>query len=169
MTEVRRTLVLVRHGETDAMRDGRYCGWSDPPLNATGRAQSAALTAALGSAPFDRVWSSDLRRCVETAELAGLKPVVDRRLREINFGDLELRVWDDLDEVIQAALLDFDAFEAPGGESMPTFRDRVDAFFDALPAGRHLVITHGGVIRLLLGSRQASVGVDPCVPIVTCG
>lgn len=168
MTEGRRTLVLVRHGETDAMRDGRYCGWSDPPLNATGRAQSAALTAAIGSVPVDRVWSSDLRRCVETAKFAGLKPVVDRRLREFNFGDLELRVWDDLDEVIQASLVDFDAFEAPGGESMPTFRDRVSDFFDALPAGRHLVITHGGVIRLLLGSRHASVRLDPCVPIVTC-
>lgn len=51
------TLVLVRHGETDWTAEKRYCGRTDVPLNATGRAQAGAL-ASLAAETFDSVWTS---------------------------------------------------------------------------------------------------------------
>jgi probable phosphoglycerate mutase len=149
-------VMLVRHGETDAMGERRYCGWSDPPLNATGRRQSRRLSGTLDASAFDGVWTSDLARCVETAALAGLQPTVDWRLREINFGGLEMRTWDDLSDDTQRSLINFEAFEAPGGETTAAFRARVHDFFHDLSPGRHLVITHGGVIRLLLGGSHVA-------------
>ena len=63
------TLLLARHGETDWNREGRWQGWADPPLNDTGRAQARRLADELRAVAFDAVYSSDLRRAFETAEI----------------------------------------------------------------------------------------------------
>ena len=142
-------LWLIRHGETDWNAEGRFQGWTDVPLNETGRAQAEQLRALLAAGDFDGVWSSDLIRAVETARVAISEPSVDERLREIDFGDLEGAVWDELDSDIRAGLKEFDSFQSPGGESTAAFVDRVFAFLDELEAGRHLVFAHGGVIRAI--------------------
>src|SRR5437667_11321226 len=84
------TLLLARHGETDWNREGRWQGWADPPLNEAGREQARALAEQLRTMPFDAVYSSDLRRAHETAEIVGRPhhvPIrVDRDLREIDIG-----------------------------------------------------------------------------------
>ena len=153
------TLVLVRHGETDWTTSGRYCGRCDVPLNEMGRSQAATL-GHLAEHTFDSVWTSPLGRCVETAAIMGADAVPVDALVEFDFGAMEGRRWDDLDPTTQAALIAFDGFEAPGGEAVSAFGERIDAFIAGLGAGRHLLITHGGVIRHLL--RQA--GRDEHVP-----
>src|SRR6266568_1977988 len=84
------TLLLARHGETDWNREGRWQGWADPPLNDAGRTQARQLADQLRSTPFDAVYSSDLRRAHETAEIVAaphdVAVVVDRDLREIDIG-----------------------------------------------------------------------------------
>ncbi len=142
-------LWLVRHGETDWNAEGRFQGWTDVPLNETGRAQAERLRGLLADGDFDGVWSSDLVRAVETARIAVGEPAVDRRLRELDFGDLEGAIWDDLDREIRAALKEFDSFQSPGGESAAAFVERVFGFLDELAPGRHLVFAHGGVIRAI--------------------
>jgi probable phosphoglycerate mutase len=107
------------------------------------------------------VWSSDLRRAVETAGLAVFDPVLDRRLREFDFGELEGRTWNDLDEDTARRLLAFDDYEAPGGETVPQLRARLDSFVADLTEGDHLVFTHGGVIRALLRGSHIDRRVDP--------
>jgi broad specificity phosphatase PhoE len=81
---------LVRHGETEWNRELRWQGHSDPPLNERGRDQARSLAAALARRPFTAVYSSDLRRASETAEIVaaplGLAVHVDSRLREIDVG-----------------------------------------------------------------------------------
>ena len=72
-----------------------------------------------------------------------------RRLRELSFGSLEGRRWDDLDQADKDALARFEGFAAPGGESLEALRRRVHEFLGELVPGPHLVFTHGGVIRLL--------------------
>lgn len=156
-----RELWLVRHGETPASLGRTLAGWADVPLTERGEAQAAALRPLLGAQRFDGVWSSDLRRAVRTARLAGAVDArEDRRLREMSFGALEGRPWEALDEGWREALVRFEGFEPPGGETFEDLRLRVLSFVEALPPGRHLVFTHGGVVRLL--SRE--VGEDRFVP-----
>ena len=158
-----RELWLVRHGETPASRGRTLAGWSDVPLTELGEHQACALRPLLAGERFDGVWSSDLRRAVTTARLAWGEPWQDKRLREMSFGSLEGQLWETLDADAQQALARFEGFAAPGGESFEDLRVRVASFLDGLPAGRHLVFTHGGVIRLL--SRE--VGEDGFVPTGT--
>ena len=158
-----RELWLVRHGETPASRGRTLAGWSDVPLTRHGEDEACALRPLLAGERFDGVWSSDLRRAVTTARLAWGEPRLDRRLREMSFGSLEGRLWDGLDSDVQEGLARFEGFAAPGGETFEDLRARVSSFLDGLPAGRHLVFTHGGVVRLL--SRE--VGEDRFVPTGT--
>jgi probable phosphoglycerate mutase len=141
---------LVRHGATDWSDAGRLTGWRDIPLNDVGRRQARLLRRRLRSIEFDGIWSSDQSRAMETARVAVGGARADERLRELDFGELEGRTWDQCSPEAQAELVSFDRFVAPGGESASELRDRVLAFTDTLSDGRHLVFTHGGVIRVLL-------------------
>ena len=159
-----RELWLVRHGETPASKGRTLAGWADVPLTEHGETQAAALRPLLEGERFDGVWSSDLRRAVGTASLAFAGAArKDPRLREMSFGSLEGLPWETLEERWQQALVRFEAFEPPGGETFEDLRARVISFVESLPGGRHLVFTHGGVLRLL--SRE--VGVDLFVPTGT--
>ncbi len=142
-------LWLVRHGETTSNSNGLLAGWSDVPLTSRGEEQAKLLRPELEGESFVAVWSSDLERAVTTARLAYGEPTPNKSLREINFGDLEGLRWDKIDTEYQAGLLSFKDFNAPGGEALEAFEARVHMFLDALPDGRHLIFTHGGVIRML--------------------
>ncbi len=154
-------LWLVRHGHTSWSREGRYAGWTDLPLSEEGEAQARALAAELPDGDDVSVWSSDLQRCVRTAELAGLAPRLDTRLRELDFGDIEGATWDELSPPTQSALAEFDEFAAPNGESVAQLHERVHRFLDELTPGRHIIVTHGGVVRMLLREQGADGLVTP--------
>jgi probable phosphoglycerate mutase len=154
-------LWLVRHAETEWSGSGRLCGWMDVALNDRGREQARALAGRLAAYRFTTAWSSDLLRAVETARLAYGATSVDRRLRELWFGSLEGARWSDLEAPVQAEMLHFDGFAAPNGEDVASLRGRVHAFIRELPAGDHLVFTHGGVVRLLLREAGRDQAVEP--------
>jgi probable phosphoglycerate mutase len=153
-------LWLVRHGETTHSRDGMLAGWSDIPLTAVGESQAEALRPLLAGERFDSVWCSDLARAVHTAELAWGAARRDARLREISFGRLEGLPWATLDDSLKQTLVAFSGFAPPGGETIEAMQARVHLFLAELPPGRHLVFTHGGVIRAL--TREA--GEDSFLP-----
>ena len=142
-------LWLVRHGETPSSRDGVLAGWTDVPLTEVGQDQARALRPVLATQTFTSVWSSDLDRTMTTARLAYGETATDRRLRELHFGELEGQPWREIDARHMAALMAFEGFAAPGGESLVDLRLRVLAFVDDLAPGRHLIFTHGVVIALL--------------------
>jgi probable phosphoglycerate mutase len=154
-------LWLVRHGATEWSDAGRLNGWTDTSLNELGRRQSERLRLHLRAIEFDGVWSSDLARATETARLAVGQAVADRRLRELDFGDLEGRTWAECPAHIQEELLAFEGFVAPGGESVRRLRDRALHFINGLSNGDHLLFTHGGVIRVLLRGEDRDVHVAP--------
>ncbi len=156
-------LWLVRHGETTRSVARRVAGWSDPPLTPLGRREAAALANRLRDVDFDGVWASDLVRALETARLAWGEPVPDRRLRELNFGDLEGLPFAEVDEAAREAVLAFREFAAPGGESLEDLERRLASFLADLPPGRHLLFVHGGVIRAL----TRRLGLDRFVPTGT--
>ncbi len=146
-----RELWLVRHGETVWNAEHRLTGWADPPLTELGERQARGLCDFLREQSYDAVWSSDLERAWRTAELAFGIPRRDPRLREIDFGELDGLDWRTLDACWRDGLLHrFDEFHPPGGESTGRFTERVLDFIEELPSGRHLVFTHGGVVRLVL-------------------
>jgi probable phosphoglycerate mutase len=138
---------LVRHGETRLNQEHKLCGWSDVELTPRGREQAGWLRDQLQGERFDGVWASDLKRALETARITGRDPVVDERLREIHFGELEGKPYLDLPAEQKLALRDFENFRAPGGEDIGDFTARVYDFLDGLAPGRHLVFAHGGVCR----------------------
>ena len=160
-TTAGKELWLVRHGQTTRNRDRELAGWDDVFLTPEGELQAAALRPQLDGQVFTQVWASDLSRAVRTAELGwGVVPT-DARLREINFGDLEGKSWETLDPEHKDALLKFEGFAAPNGESLLQLEARILSFVDELPLGRHLLFTHGGVIRLLCHRLGQSEFVQP--------
>src|SRR5580765_6857553 len=84
------TLVLVRHAESTWNAEGRWQGHADPPLSDAGRAQAEALAEDLAGERFDAVYTSDLARAAQTAEIIarrfGLPAVSDPALREVDVG-----------------------------------------------------------------------------------
>jgi probable phosphoglycerate mutase len=149
-------LWLVRHGETLWNREGRLLGWTDLPLTPEGEAQARALK---GLLPLLPAFSSDLLRARRTAELAGFRPEATRALREIHFGALEGAPWEALEPAYKEALLRFQGFHPPGGESLDDFQERVFRFLEGLKAPA-LLFTHGGVVRAAL----RALGEDGLVP-----
>jgi probable phosphoglycerate mutase len=86
-----RTLLLLRHGRTAWNLEGRMQGHADVPLDGVGREQAVASASALARVRPDRLWSSDLARARQTAEVigaaCGLEVVLDPRLREYDVGE----------------------------------------------------------------------------------
>ncbi len=86
------TVILVRHGETDYNRQGRYQGFLDIPLNENGLEQARMLAESLKDTHIDVFIASPLQRAYITtkmvADMHG-KPIAytDARLKEINYGD----------------------------------------------------------------------------------
>ncbi len=158
-----RRLLLARHGQTAYNDDHRFTGWADPPLTARGREEARALGRRLRDLSIDCVYSSDLRRTVQTAELAltardGVERRADARLRESCFGEWEGLTFAEASErhpAAAAALLARSIdFCAPGGETIPQLRDRVRALLANLNE-RHagatiLLISSGGPLQVLV-------------------
>jgi broad specificity phosphatase PhoE len=153
---------LARHGETSWNVEHRLQGRSDIGLTARGEAHARALAALLHDVPLDAVFTSPLRRSIDTA-----RPLVEARqlpveirpeLVEMNYGRLEGHTATDPDPEIRrlwkARKADLLAFRAPGGEIYPEVRDRIAPFVDELRQrfiGRSvLVVGHRGTNRVLL-------------------
>jgi len=153
-------LLFIRHAETDMA--GRFCGHSDPPINARGKQQIQALVESIEPKSIGAVYCSDLRRSVITAEVlaaaSSLSVVAKRNLREIHFGDWEGMNWAEIErrdptyarEWVNA----FPRLATPGGERFADFEVRVMAEVDTLVRlakdRRIAVVTHGGVMRVAL-------------------
>ena len=155
-------LDLLRHGETEL--GGGLRGSLDDALTATGWAQMRAAVEQGG--PWDRLISSPLQRCAlfarELAERLALPLTLDKDLQELHFGDWEGRSAADLMLTDERGLglfwADPYSFTPPQGEPVADFSARVLAAVERLQrahAGeRVLLISHGGVMRLLLAQAR---------------
>jgi broad specificity phosphatase PhoE len=151
-------LLLVRHGETDWNRDGRWQGHSDTRLNEAGREQARRVAREL--AHVDVVYSSDLARARETAEIIagdlGLEVNVDPRLRERSFGGWEGLTAAEIETAFGEQHTRWLAGEGAGADDAEPFEDfggRVRDFLQDLladhPDETILVVAHGGSIRVI--------------------
>jgi broad specificity phosphatase PhoE len=150
-------LLLVRHGETDWNRDRRFQGHANPPLNATGRAQAHALAAELAGEGIELVYTSDLVRARETAEIVAARFDADvlllRELREIDVGEWEGLTWPEIEERYPEGARSWRerGYGWESGESYEQLGERVVAALTRIaadhPEERVLVVGHGGTIR----------------------
>jgi broad specificity phosphatase PhoE len=153
-------IVLIRHAETDLV--GKFCGQSDPDLNAGGEQRLRSLAEEIAPLGINRIYSSDLRRASRTAAAIGerVRVAVEFRpgLREIHFGLWEGLSWEEVErQYPQEAELwarEFPTRSAPQGESYADFIARVEAEFNLLirehDGSVSAAVTHRGVLQYAL-------------------
>jgi len=156
------TLLLVRHGETDWNADGRLQGHTNRPLSEFGRRQAQQLAAELESEELEAIYSSDLARARETAEIVGerlgLPVALDPDLREKDWGN-----WEGL-TAVERDRVEF------VGESTEAHQERMLGALRRISErhpgeGRILVVTHGGSMR-----RVQTAAMGMALPVVeNCG
>ncbi len=101
------------------------------------------------------VWSSPLRRCAELAAALHPQPLLDQALAEMNFGEWEGRRWDDIPrQEIDAWAADVAGYVVPGGESALDLQQRALNFVSGLTVPEAVLVTHAGVIRVLMAHWQ---------------
>ena len=147
-------LLLIAHAATAWNIERRYQGWTDVPLSEIGRDQVRRLAHALRGVPIDAVFASDLSRSIETAvglgEPRGLAVRVDRRLREMNFGDWEGKTASEIGDVSPEWNRGDAGARPPRGESLADVAERIDAFLADLPGGDVAIVGHRGSLRILV-------------------
>lgn len=159
-------LILVRHPQP-LIAPGLCYGRSDLAVAPEQLAQTlAALTATLPRGL--PLYSSPLQRCAALAAqladpLQSPGPLLDARIAEIDFGDWELRPWDDIPRAdIDAWAADLAHYRPGGGESMLQMAGRIAAFHADLQRQQQdaIVICHAGAMRLLLACHAGLAPAD---------
>jgi alpha-ribazole phosphatase len=153
-------LILIRHCEPEEGARGRIYGTLDVGLSAQGRMQAVELVDRLDGVHVDGMWTSPRRRARETAEplaaARGLRLSEDDDLRELDFGELEGRTFDEIaqtePELYKTWMDTPTEVRFPGGECYADLKTRsVRALERAVAKNESVVVvTHGGVVRAAL-------------------
>ena len=173
-------LLLVRHAETEEAARGRCYGSLDVGLSPRGMSQRAALAELLAGEPIAAVVTSPRVRAVETARaIVGphrLDLRVDSDLRELDFGDLEGRTYDEIAATLPELYAEWMTHPTrvrfPGGEGYADLKERalraVAATREHLDGRTAAFVTHGGIVRAVLADalgipdeRIFGIAVDP--------
>jgi len=147
-------IYLIRH-TTPQIEKGICYGQSDIPLTEIFHNERQKLLQQLPD-KFDTVYSSPLSRCVKLAELinSGQKFTHDIRLMEMNFGNWEMKKWDEINqEALNEWMKDFVNVPIPNGENFIDLNNRVNEFIDELIKKDYkkvAIVTHAGVIRCFI-------------------
>jgi alpha-ribazole phosphatase len=154
----------VRHGITEFNSTRRFAGYSDVEMNAAGYQQVEKLRDRLANERIDAVYSSDLKRALDTAEVisAGRKLNIEAcpELREMNYGDAEGLTFQEINSrypEVAKLIANFNLrLTFPGGENFEGFIERTRKFLDRLnehtPSETILIAAHSGPLRVLVCS-----------------
>ena len=160
-------IILLRHGETEWNRLGKYQGQSDIALSEKGRCQAQTLAAHFPVRTLQAAYASDLQRAMETARVAtssfGCTVTAEPRLREVNFGDWEGLTYAQISAGWPEAMEKFfqlpDLLEIPHGETFAEVQQRAMAALEEIAAAHEgetvLAAAHGAVNRLVVCNRVA--------------
>jgi probable phosphoglycerate mutase len=165
-------LLLVRHGETDWNREGRFQGQIDIPLNDNGLAQAEAARHFLADVPIQRAWSSVMARPRRTAEVIleahpSVELATTEGLMEIGHGLWEGQLEGEIAGEWPELLADWKSaphtVQMPQGETLQDVWDRSLASWDAIARGLRdgetaLVVAHDAVNKTIL---CALLGLSP--------
>lgn len=169
-------IIWVRHGETEANHQGKYVGHLDPAINENGQEQVRQLCQELAKHKLTTIYTSDLKRCVQTAEhiaktCGGGVPIRVPAIRELSFGKWEGWTYSEImeREAEHATKWYDNPFEVspPQGETVYQLGERVDEWIKntiqtpSKPANERdkavgdnqpaiAIVTHGGVLRWIM-------------------
>jgi len=154
-------IYLVRHGETVWNVEKRLQGWKDSPLTDNGLRSAKRLAKRLQGIRLDRVFSSDQKRALITAEIIakdrGIPIEVLSSLRELNFGSWEGMTISEIETLYPLEYstykTDPDRYISVGGENIEQLFDRASKALETIGScGEEnvLVVTHGVTIRALM-------------------
>jgi probable phosphoglycerate mutase len=157
-------LYITRHGETQWNSENRLQGWKDSELTDNGKRNAVALGERLHQIDFTAIYSSPLERAINTAKLIRSDRIIpiqlEESLKEINFGDWEGKVKEEIELHSKQEFFDF--WNAPhlynhephNGESLADLKRRVEQVINNIIAdnkdGNVLIVTHGVTIRAIL-------------------
>lgn len=164
---------LVRHGQSEANLNKTYSGQSDTKLTERGCQQAAEIALVLRDIPFDKVYSSDLRRAIDTQKTAlpGCTAELSSLLREVDVGNIVGKsipeFWAKYGGVSQTA--NFGDYTPYGGENRQMLDARIRKFMDMLeqqPYENVAVFAHRGVqlsfLRHVLGGDAVRTDAIKC-------
>lgn len=156
------TIYLVRHGQTHWNIKGKTQGHGNSDLTEKGIAQAKDLAGSMAKEKVDYIYSSDLGRAVETAEIIADKFDLDvtktEALREMGFGKWEglliNEILEDYADVYKTWRNEPHLVEIPGGETLHLIKERTDKFLQEINEkhdGKHIVlVTHSVTARVIL-------------------
>ncbi len=156
------TIYIVRHGQTEWNILGKTQGHGNSDLTAKGIEQAELLANSMVKYPIDYIYSSDLGRAYQTAEIIGNKLNVEvektEALREMNFGTWEGRLISDIMEENPALYKQWrnepHLARIPQGETLDMIKKRTDEFIKEINEkhdGKHIVlVTHSLCARIML-------------------
>ncbi|MCC7369696.1 MAG: histidine phosphatase family protein [Chloroflexi bacterium] len=180
------TLYLVRHGENPANVNREFSyKIVDYSLNERGvrQAQETAAYFANGSVRVDAIFSSPLKRALETAQIIGAQTghgvSIIEEFREINCGEFDgapptSERWRHHDEILEAWRTGDHQVSFPGGENYLTLLDRVRVGLERAVVGRNgqhiVIVAHGGIVTASLKDvcRELDPGVIQSAPNRNC-
>ncbi len=155
-------LIFVRHGEAEGNVERFFHGHYNSNMTYNGHMQARATAKLLSKEPLDVIYSSDLRRAIDTAgyvaRCKGMDILLRHELREINGGHWENLMWDELPEKYPLEYEHWLSFphllHMPGGERMQDFACRVQGAINEIitaNSGKTIAIfTHGTVIKTMM-------------------
>ncbi len=151
-------LLLVRHGETEGNNKGVFLGLIDEDLNQNGILQAEKIALRLKDVSIDAIFSSDLKRAMETAEIINkyhhLNIIPKKELRERNFGIFNGKPKEKLFDAVKRSKMEFHEYKPKNGESCLEVQKRIVNFFKKIVKRYSnktvLIVTHGAVIVELL-------------------
>ena len=156
------TFYIVRHGQTNWNILGKTQGHGNSDLTAKGIEQATELAESIVNYPIDYIYSSDLGRAVQTAQILGdklnIKVEETEALREMGFGEWEGLLIDEIKanyaNVYATWRNEPHLAQIPGGETLHLIKDRVDSFIQSLNEkydDKHiLLVTHSVTVRVML-------------------
>ena len=163
------TILLVRHGDTDAVGTllaGWKSGWH---LNSRGREQVGNLAQSLSRLPIEAIYTSPLERAVETAQAIGMPhaaiPCIREDLGEFRFGEWEGRTFEDLnnDPLWHQFNSKRSTVRAPGGELMAEVQTRMSSEIENLrrkhEGGTIVLVSHADPLRSVI-ARYLGLSLD---------
>lgn len=144
-------IYLVRHTSVDVPAGYAY-GQTDVPVKQSFEAEANMVKHQLDGLEFDATWTSPLTRCVKLANHCGFPNATrEDRIKEINFGEWEMKSWEELssDPRSEKWFEDWIHFPTPNGESLTDQYNRVTEFIEELRLSglnRVCLFAHGGVL-----------------------